>query len=212
MKLNVEFLDNWEKVGKIIGDIRGEIFATVKDGDEYAQQGDYFRHPFLDEDFLYVYDKETKEQLGWLDNEGYIHEFPWVLFSTYGNSGYDLRAAITEPVVIKPHHRALIKNGFKISFGEGFDSNVEFQVRARSGLAYKKGIMVVNGVGTVDYNYRGEVGTILYNSGDEDFVVNRGDRISQGVICPIYKPEITIVKSVDETDRGTNGFGSSGVK
>jgi dUTP pyrophosphatase len=72
--------------------------------------------------------------------------------------------------------------------------------------------MVVNGVGTVDYNYRGEVGTILYNSGKEAFTVNRGDRVSQAVICPIYKPEIVMVDKVDETDRGTNGYGSSGVK
>ena len=106
----------------------------------------------------------------------------------------------------------MIKNGIKISFGEGFDSNVEFQIRARSGLAYKKGIMVVNGIGTIDHNYRGELGTILYNSGKEDFVVNRGDRVSQGVICPIFKPEIVMVDKVDETDRGTGGFGSSGIK
>lgn len=214
MKLNIEYLDNWEKRGEFLGILNQnkDKWATVKDGDEYGQLGDYFLHPFLKKDFLYVYDKETKEQIGWLDRTGIVYRFPWVLFSTEGNSGYDLRAAINEPIVIKPNERALIKNGIKISFGEGFDSNVEFQVRCRSGLAFKKGIMVVNGVGTVDYNYRGEVGTILYNSGTEDFVVNRGDRVSQAVICPIYKPEIVIVDKVDETDRGSNGYGSSGIK
>lgn len=214
MKLNVEYLDSWEKRGEYLGIFNDnrDKWATVKDGDEYGQLGDYFLHPFFKKDFLYVYDKETKEQIGWLDRTGIVYRFPWVLFSTEGNSGYDLRAAIDEPIVIKPKTRALIPNGIKISFAEGFDSNVEFQVRCRSGLAFKKGIMVVNGVGTVDYNYRGEVGTILYNSGKEAFTVNRGDRVSQAVICPIYKPEIVMVDKVDETDRGTNGYGSSGVK
>lgn len=214
MILNVEYLDNWEKLGKFIGMLNQHKneWATTKDGDEYGQLGDYYLHPFSKKDYLYVYNKETKEQIGWVDRAGFVREFPWQLFSTEGNSGYDLRAAIDEPIIIKPNERALIKNGIKISFGEGFDSNVEFQIRARSGLAYKKGIMVVNGIGTIDHNYRGELGTILYNSGKEDFVVNRGDRVSQGVICPIFKPEIVMVDKVDETDRGTGGFGSSGIK
>lgn len=219
MILNVQYLDNWEKHGEAIDGAnpwddayRGK-YVSYKSGEEYSWCNRTYFHPFLRTEVLPVYDNETKQQVGWMDkDDGQVYKLPWLIESTRGNSGYDLRAAILEPVVIKPNTRALIPNGIKISFGEGFDSNVEFQIRARSGLAYKKGIMIVNGIGTIDYNYRGEIGTILYNSGTEDFVVNRGDRISQGVICPIYKPEIEIVDLIDTTDRGTRGFGSSGVK
>ena len=134
----------------------------------------------------------------------------WGLVSSKeGDSGYDLRAAISEPIVLSPGERKVVPNGIKTQLYSSI--NVEIQIRPRSGLAAKKGITVVNAPGTVDYSYRGELMTILLNTGNEDFVINPGDRISQMVICPIYKPEVVEINEVHETDRGDNGFGSSGV-
>lgn len=137
----------------------------------------------------------------------------WGLISSKeGDSGYDLRAAISESVTLVPGERKVIPNGIKTQLSTSiYGSDVEIQIRPRSGLAAKKGITVVNGPGTVDYSYRGELMTILLNTGNEEFVINPGDRISQMVICPIYKPEVVELKEVHETDRGDNGFGSSGV-
>ena len=133
------------------------------------------------------------------------------------DSGFDLRAAIKEPIVLKPGEYRLIDNGIKIEFQGPFplDDNFiyEIQVRPRSGLAAKFGICVTNTPGTVDFGYRGELKTNLVNLGREDFIINPGDRIAQAVVCPVLKAQITAVESVNQsTDRGAGGFGSSGVK
>ena len=125
------------------------------------------------------------------------------------DSGFDLRAAINEPMVIKPGTYALIPNGIKLQLES--DTNLwEIQTRPRSGLAAKNGISIVNAPGTIDYGYRGELKTILINLGQEDFVVQPGDRIAQAVVCPIARPEIVAVIVTDDTTRGAGGFGSTG--
>lgn len=137
-----------------------------------------------------------------------------LLESSQGNSGYDIRAAILEKIVLKPNERKIIPNGIKaeIVAEQDFEMNSEIQVRPRSGLAAKHGITVVNAPGTVDYNYRGEIMTILLNTGTEDFIINPGDRIAQIVVTPIYKPMVIDVDEISDSNRGENGFGSSGVK
>lgn len=195
----------------------------------------------------------------------------WGLISSEeGDSGYDLRAAIENPITLARAQRVLIPTGIKASLNayealttvklkesgavvarmkgeiskqeilklvsslnkdveiteEDFDdcfsctvektsvigSNAEIQIRPRSGLAVRNGVSIVNTPGTVDYSYRGQLCVILINLGNEDFIINPGDRIAQMVVCPIYKPEIVEVESLDNTGRGENGFGSSGVE
>lgn len=128
-------------------------------------------------------------------------------YETSGSAGMDLRANIEEAVVLKPLDRAIIKTGLFIALPEGYEA----QVRPRSGLAAKKGITVLNSPGTVDADYRGEIGVILVNLSHEDFTVEDGERIAQLVIA---KHEQVIWESVDvlnETKRGAGGFGSTGV-
>lgn len=127
-----------------------------------------------------------------------------------GDSGFDLRANIIDDINLAPGKRVLIPTGlyFQIPI------NFELQVRSRSGLALKNGIMVLNSPGTVDSGYRGEVGVILYNTGDEVFTIKNGDRIAQAVIAPVQTLNNSIfVKSetLDSSDRSVGGFGSSGV-
>lgn len=138
----------------------------------------------------------------------------WGLISSKeGDSGYDLRAAIKDPITLHMGERLIVPNGIKVQLSSSiYGSDVEIQIRPRSGLAAKKGITVVNAPGTVDFSYRGELMTILLNTGKEDLIIEPGDRISQMVVCPIYKPEILEVESLEETARSDNGFGSSGVK
>ena len=127
------------------------------------------------------------------------------------DSGFDLRAAIKEPMVIKAGTHALIPNGVRLVLKA--DSNAyEIQTRPRSGLAAKNGISIVNAPGTIDYGYRGELKTILINLGSEDFIVQPGDRIAQAVVCPIIHPEIISGTVIDDTTRGSDGFGSTGAK
>ena len=133
------------------------------------------------------------------------------------DSGFDLRAAISEPITLKPGEYRLIDNGIKIEFQGPFplDDNFiyEIQVRPRSGLAAKFGICVTNTPGTVDFGYRGELKTNLINLGTEDFIINPGDRIAQAVVCPVLKAQIVAVEAVNQsTDRGAGGFGSTGSK
>jgi dUTP pyrophosphatase len=123
-------------------------------------------------------------------------------------SGMDLLAAVEKPLEIAPGKRALVPTGLSIAVPPGFEA----QVRARSGLALKKGICVLNGPGTVDADYRGEVGVILANLGDEPFTVERGMRVAQLVICPVVKAEWEEVVVLPDTGRGAGGFGSSGVR
>lgn len=127
-------------------------------------------------------------------------------YETAGASGVDLRAS--HDITIPPNETRLVKTGIRVAVPRGF----ELQVRSRSGLALKHSVFVLNGVGTVDADYRGEVGVILHNAGFEDFVIESGDRIAQGVICPVIQADFVQVEVLSETKRGTGGFGSTGVK
>ena len=131
-------------------------------------------------------------------------------FAKPGDSGMDLRAAISETIVLQAGQRQIIPNGI-ICEMEDENSNYEIQIRPRSGLAAKNGIIVVNTPGTVDWGYRGELKTILLNTGTEPFTINPGDRIAQMVVCPIIRPQIEQVEEVNVSERGASGFGSSGV-
>lgn len=141
--------------------------------------------------------------------ENYNKEWEKLSYKHADDSGFDLRAAIQNPMTIKPGEHALIPNGIKMQIISE-NNNFEIQSRPRSGLAAKFGISIVNTPGTIDYGYRGEVKTILINLGSEDFVINPGDRIAQAVICPIIRPEIEEGDVEDNSTRGTGGFGSTG--
>lgn len=127
-------------------------------------------------------------------------------YSTFGAAGADIRACITAPVVIKPGERALIPTGLLFEIPEGY----EIQVRPRSGLALKHGITCLNSPGTIDSDYRGEIGVILINTGKEDFTVENNDRIAQIVLSPVVRADFIPVGNLSETERGTGGFGSTG--
>ena len=128
-------------------------------------------------------------------------------YETPGSAGMDLRAAIDEPIRLTPMERALVPNGIKIALPQGYEA----QVRPRSGLAVKHGVTVLNTPGTVDSDYRGELKTTIINLGSEPFVINRGDRIAQMIIAPVTQTEMVEVERLDETERGSGGFGSTGV-
>lgn len=128
-------------------------------------------------------------------------------YKTEGSAGMDLTACIDENIILKPLERKLIKTGIAIAL----PNNYEAQVRPRSGLALKNGISVLNTPGTIDADYRGEIGVILINLSNEDFVIERGMRIAQLVISPIVQAELVEVEELDETLRGQGGFGSTGV-
>ncbi len=121
------------------------------------------------------------------------------------DAGMDLRSVAD--VVIAPGGRALVPTGLVMLLPPGYEA----QVRPRSGLALKHGVTVLNTPGTIDSGYRGEVGVILANFGDADFTVKKGDKIAQAVIAPVTQPEIVETDTIDETDRGAGGFGSTGV-
>jgi dUTP pyrophosphatase len=123
-------------------------------------------------------------------------------------AGVDLAAAIAQdaPLVLAPGHYAHVPTGLVVALPD----NYEAQVRPRSGLAARHGVTVLNAPGTIDADYRGEVGVLLINHGAESFTVCRGDRIAQLVIAPVVRAELTVVASISETDRGAGGFGSTG--
>ena len=121
-------------------------------------------------------------------------------------AGMDLRAAVPEPLRLEPGKRALVPTGIAIALPDGYEA----QVRPRSGLALKHGVSVLNAPGTIDADYRGEVGVILINHGEEPFDINRGERIAQLVITPVATADWNEVETLDETTRGAGGFGSSG--
>ena len=129
-------------------------------------------------------------------------------YETAGSAGMDLRAAMPDdaPITLEPGARALVPAGFKMALEPGWEA----QVRPRSGLALKHGITCLNTPGTIDSDYRGEVGVILVNLGQEPFVIRRGERIAQMVIAPVAKVAVFEVPDLDETERGTGGFGSTG--
>lgn len=128
-------------------------------------------------------------------------------YATEGSAGMDIRAYIEEPVVIQPGERSMIHTGLFMEIEPGY----EVQIRARSGLALKNGICLANGIGTIDSDYRGEVCVILANYGSEAFTVNTGDRIAQMVVMKYEKAEIASAEELAETERGSGGFGHTGV-
>lgn len=128
-------------------------------------------------------------------------------YAHIGDAGMDLKANISEPIVIKPGERQLIPTGLHTLLPDG----CELQIRPRSGLALKYGITCANAIGTVDKNFTGEIGVILINLGQNNFVVNPGDRIAQAVLNKVEKIEWDEVSTLDNTDRGENGFGSTGI-
>jgi dUTP pyrophosphatase len=132
---------------------------------------------------------------------------PLPSYATEGAAGMDLLAAVAAPVVIPPGGRALIPTGLRIALPEGF----ELQVRPRSGLALRHGITLPNTPGTIDQDYRGELGVIVLNAGTEPFTVERGARIAQAVVAPVVRARWREVERLQETRRGDGGFGSTGM-
>ena len=133
-------------------------------------------------------------------------DIPLPEYQTPFSAGVDLRADIHEIIIIKPLKRMLVPTGLAIELPQGYEA----QIRARSGLALKNGISLVNGVGTIDTDYRGEIGVILVNLGDEDFSIQRGDRIAQMIIAPVVQATFIDASHLTETQRGAGGFGSTG--
>ncbi len=134
------------------------------------------------------------------------HDLP--SYETIASAGMDLRANISETITLKPLERTIVKTGLFIELPIG----LEAQVRPRSGLAAKKGITVLNAPGTVDADYRGEIGVILVNLSNEDFIIENGERIAQLVIAKHERAEWISVEELSETSRGEGGFGSTGTK
>ncbi len=137
-----------------------------------------------------------------LDNAG---DLPLPSYETSGSAGMDVRAA--EALTIAPGKRGLAGTGFAFAIPAGY----EIQVRPRSGLALKKGIGIANTPGTIDSDYRGELKVILINHGEDDFVIQRGDRIAQIVVAPVQRGVLFEMSELDETQRGSGGFGSTGL-
>lgn len=128
-------------------------------------------------------------------------------YETEGSAGMDIRAYIEEPVTLEPGKRALIPTGLFMEIPAGF----EVQIRARSGLAVKYGIGLTNGIGTIDSDYRGEIKISLINWGEDDFVINDGDRIAQMVVCRYEKADLELADELSDTVRGAGGFGHTGI-
>jgi len=129
-------------------------------------------------------------------------------YSTKLSAGMDLRASLTEPVILKPLERRLIPTGLFIELPEGYEA----QIRPRSGLALKKGITVLNSPGTIDADYRGEIGIILINLSNEEFVIENGERICQMVVASHETVQWQLVEKLEDTARGEGGFGHTGKK
>ena len=134
------------------------------------------------------------------------HDLPH--YETIASAGMDLRASLTESRILKPLERTVVGTGLFIELPVG----IEAQVRPRSGLAAKKGVTVLNAPGTIDADYRGEIGVILVNLSNEDFLIQNGERIAQIVIAKHERAEWELVEILSDTDRGEGGFGSTGVK
>ncbi len=138
----------------------------------------------------------------------HAEDLPLPGYESASAAGMDIRAALDEPITLKPGERILIPTGLQMALPDGYEA----QIRPRSGLAIRNGITMLNSPGTIDADYRGEVKVITINHGQEDFTVNHGDRIAQMVIAPVVQLSIEEVDSLDETERGAGGFGSTGVK
>ena len=134
-------------------------------------------------------------------------DLPLPEYATVQSAAVDLLAAVTEDVILAPGARTLIPTGLAIALPDGYEA----QVRPRSGLAFKNGITLLNTPGTIDADYRGEIGIILTNLGQEDFTVERGMRIAQMLIAPVTRLTWNAVSSLDKSERGSGGFGSTGV-
>ena len=129
-------------------------------------------------------------------------------YKTDGASGMDLMAFIKEPITLKPNSSCLVSTGLSVAFSNDF----EIQIRPRSGLAAKNQVSVLNTPGTIDADYRGEIKVILINLSDKVFVVEKGLRIAQMVVCPVIKVSLKEVTKLEITERGSSGFGSTGIK
>ena len=127
-------------------------------------------------------------------------------YKTSGASGMDLKAFTKKTINVKSKTSSLVPTGLSIAFQEDY----EIQIRPRSGLAAKNNITVLNTPGTIDSDYRGEIKVIIYNHGNDDFIINNGDRIAQMVLCPVIKMELEEVNELPKTIRGEGGFGSTG--
>lgn len=129
-------------------------------------------------------------------------------YATRQSAGMDLRANLEEPITLHPMERRLIPTGLHIALPEGYEA----QVRPRSGLALKHGLTVLNSPGTIDADYRGEIGVVLINLSQQDFIVNDGERIAQLVIARYEQADFELVEALNETERGEGGYGHTGVK
>ncbi|HJN73415.1 MAG TPA: dUTP diphosphatase [Myxococcota bacterium] len=129
-------------------------------------------------------------------------------YQTDGSAGMDLRAAVLEPLVLEPGERQAVPTGMRIAISGGFEG----QVRARSGLAFRKGLAVINAPGTIDSDYRGELKVLLINHGTDRILIERGERIAQLVIAPVVQATVVEVEDLDATQRGGGGFGSTGTR
>ena len=147
----------------------------------------------------------TVLQISWVEGADTSIGLPH--YETPGAAGADLRAHLPEGATLVPGQRMLVPTGLKMAVPQGF----EVQIRPRSGLALKKGIALVNSPGTIDADYRGEVGIILLNTGSETFTINHGDRVAQMVLAPVIQAQFDLVETLDSTARGAGGFGSTGV-
>ena len=135
-------------------------------------------------------------------------DIPFPAYETEGSAGMDIRAAVENSVLLKAGKIEMIPTNLRVEIPEGY----EIQVRPRSGLAAKHGIGVLNSPGTIDSDYRGEIKIILFNFSDEDFTINRGERIAQLVIGKVVRAETEIAEKLSETERGEGGFGHTGKK
>jgi dUTP pyrophosphatase len=138
---------------------------------------------------------------------GETTDLPLPSYESEGSSGMDIRASVKEPLLLNPGEIRLIPTGLAVSVPHGYEA----QIRPRSGLALKHGIGMVNSPGTIDSDYRGEIGIIVINWGHRPFTIRRGDRIAQMIISKVYKAHIMEVEVLDTTGRGEGGFGHSGV-
>ncbi len=130
------------------------------------------------------------------------------VYATPQSAGMDLRANIDEPITLHPMERRLIPTGLHIALPEGYEA----QIRPRSGLALKHGLTVLNSPGTIDADYRGEIGVLLINLSQQDFVINDGERIAQMIIARHEQADFVVVEELDQTERGEGGYGHTGVK
>lgn len=137
----------------------------------------------------------------------HAEDLPLPAYATAHSAGVDILAAVDAPLELAPGRRALVGTGIALALPEGYEA----QVRPRSGLALKSGVSVLNAPGTIDADYRGEVGVILINLGEETFTVRRGDRIAQLVVAPYTRAHWRPTAELDESSRGSGGFGSTGI-